>query len=98
MSLTSEDIAQWMLEQLSAAHQTNDYAQISVEINGHDDKTDPQTRFSVYMSSYKHARDMASIDDCFEHIRKLSPLNQAQIKRAQAAALLTQAEELEATA
>ena len=98
MNITSTDVSEWMLEELATAHESEEYAQLTVTINAMRGQRGKTPIFTVYHSSYKQSGDCGSFGEAFAKIRALRPLNQAQAKRAQAAALIAAAEELEALA
>ena len=84
-----------MLDKFATALDSDEYAQLTVTINGMRGQRGKTPVFTIYHSSYKQSGDCGSFGECFNNIRALKPLSQAQAKREQAAALLAEAEKLE---
>ena len=97
-TITTEDVSNWMREQLTKAHQISDYASVTVQINQYKEMADrAKTRFSVYLGEqYGPAIECYLMEDCFVQAAKKTPQSRAEKLRADAAELLKQAEELDA--
>jgi hypothetical protein len=93
--ITSADVSAWLKEQLTALHETHEYASITVEINqyrGHE----TAAKWSVYTGSGQPQSDYKpSLEDCIADMATQTPKSIAQQKRERAAALMAEADEIE---
>ena len=94
-TITSEDVAEWMKQQLAKAHQLNNYAHLQVEINASTQYPDAPVKFSIYLTQFYGTRDRESFEECFEELSEMPRVSIAEQKRKQAAALLAEADKLE---
>ena len=97
-TITTEDVSNWMREQLTKAHEISDYACVTVHINQYKEMADyAKTRFSVYLGEqYGPTIECYLMEDCFVQAAKQTPQSRAEKLRGEAAELLKQAEELDA--
>jgi len=93
--ITSEQVAEWMRQQMERAHDGFKYAQISVEMSAFRESKNPLVTFRIYVGEGYKTAIGSSIMDCYEQLAKQSPKSKAQIKREEAAKLLAEAEKLE---
>ena len=95
--ITSEQVAEWMQQQLAKAHELSDYAHVTVEINQYK-VTPTAAKFRIFCGKGFETRDHQTIEDCFEQLAAITPKSQADQLREQAARLLAAADEIEAKA
>lgn len=100
-TITTEQVSQWMREQLAKAHEFSDYAHITVEINQYKKHADwANVRFAVFLGA-EHGDGVkdSTIEGCFSQLTELANCNTPQYRaeklRQQASALLAEAEKLE---
>lgn len=94
--ITSEDIANWMMEQLANTHQKHEYASISVEVSAFVKQENPSVRFRLYVGNGYDTSTGNSIEECLDHLATQKPRTKAQKMRDDAANLIAQAEAIEA--
>jgi len=95
--MTSEQINEWMRDQLALVHGVSSYGSITVQICGFRHGTSKAV-FSIYCDPYIASPQRSSIEECLEiigDVERYSTL--ANEKRAQAARLIAEAEEIEQT-
>jgi hypothetical protein len=94
-TITTEDVTNWMREQLNKAHEIGDYAAIRVELTQF--KTgDSKVRYNIYCSESHVSRDKSTIEECFVELHGQTPQTRAEKLRADASELLKQADGLDA--
>jgi len=97
--ITSQDVSNWMRQQLDRAHKTSEYAAVTVFINQYrkyPEGSDPIAKFSIYCGQGNaNARELESIEACFSALAEFKPIDIAKAKREQAAKLLAEAEQIE---
>jgi len=96
--ITSEDVSEWLKEQLAEAHKLHDYAHISVDINAKLPFINVEPRFSVYLGQGRHAREMQSIEECFDYLTKPPTAETIKAKQAHVEILLAEISALETQA
>jgi hypothetical protein len=94
--ITSADVSAWLKEQLTALHETHEYASILPQINqfrGHE----TAAKWSVYTGSGQpQSQWKESLKSCIADMATQTPKSIAQLKRVRAAALMAEADEIEA--
>ena len=93
--ITSEQVVEWMRQQMTRAHDVFEYAQISVEMSAFRTTENPAVSFRIYVGDGYTTAVGSSIAECYELLAKQSPKSKAQIKREEAAKLIAEAEKLE---
>lgn len=93
--ITSEDIANWMMEQLANTHQKHEYASISVEVSAFVKQKNPSVRFRLYVGDGYDTSNGNSIEECYDHLANQKPRTKAQQLRDEAAKLIARAELIE---
>ena len=93
--ITSEQVAEWMRQQMTRAHDGFKYAQISVEMSAFRGVENPAVSFRIFVGQGYTTAVGSSIAECYELLAKQSPKSKAQIKRDEAARLIAEAEKLE---
>ena len=93
--ITSEQVAEWMREQMAIMLDGFKYAQISVEVSALRATENPAVSFRIYVGQGYTTAVGSSIEECYELLAKQSPKSKAQIKRDEAAKLIAEAEKLE---
>jgi hypothetical protein len=95
--MSSEQINQWMRDQLALVHGVSNYGSITVQICGFRHGTSDAV-FSIYCDPYRASAQHGTIEECMETIgNKERYATLAEEKRAQAARLIAEAEEIEQT-
>ena len=95
--ITSQEVSDWMQEQLAEALKLSKYGDLKIQVNGFRESNEP-TRFSIYLGNddLRDARDMDSFESCFEFLEGQPIKTKADLKRDQAAKLLAEADAIEA--
>jgi 16S rRNA C1402 (ribose-2'-O) methylase RsmI len=96
--ITSADVSAWLKEQLTALHETYDYAHIEASVHQFRTSTSKaEPLFSIYTGDgTPGSRDKKSLEDCIADMATQTPQSRAELKRQKAAQLLAEAEEIEA--
>jgi len=94
--ITSESVAAWMAEQLAKAHELSDYAHVQVHAYGMKTALAYPVNFSAYLDASRSSAEHPTIEACLAELQTMKPKTQAELKRERAAALLKEADELEA--
>jgi len=95
--MTSNQINQWMRDQLALVHGVSNYGSITVQICGFRHGTSDAV-FSIYCDPFRASAQRSTIEECLEEVgdtERYATL--AEEKRAQAARLITEAIEIEQT-
>ena len=98
-TITTQDVSNWMREQLAKAHELSNYGSITVTVSQFKDSIagQPSVRYRIYLGDeYGDAVESGGIEGCFAVLAKVTPQSRAEKLRADAAELLKQAEELDA--
>ena len=97
-TITTEQVSQWMREQLAKAHELSEYAHIQVHINQTKDSANlAKVRYSIFLGAeFGHHDDKSTIEECFAELGKETPDLRIEKFRSQAAELNKLAEKLEA--
>ena len=95
MTITSEQVSEWMQQQLAKAHEIHDYANITVGISSYREQV-TSAEFNIYCGQFHKSENHSNIEDCFDDLAAIPLRKISDFKRDQAAKLLAQADALDA--
>ena len=76
--ITSQDVSNWMREQLEKAHEINDYASISVRVSASRDSYDKTPIFAVYLGK-GWCEEGPSLDGCLARLVVNPPKSELEL-------------------
>jgi hypothetical protein len=91
--ITSTDVSDWLHEQLSKAHQANEYAAITVTLNGYKGYG-IREEYSIYHGPDHQSGNCKSIEECFAKLADETPQTIADMLLEQAAELTARANKI----
>jgi hypothetical protein len=94
-NITSEDVSQWLREQLAKVHAIHDYGHIQISLPALRATEGKHALFSIYCGDGIQSGEHRTIEACLERIQRRCMPDLAMEKRRFAAALLAEAAAIE---
>lgn len=92
MNITSTEVSNWMREQLAKAHQLNNYASITVRLEGFRD-SNTNVEYSIYLGKGREWSGW-SIEECFARLKANPPKSELEIISEEIDALIAKRDAL----
>ncbi len=95
-TITSENVSQWLREQLAKVHEVHDYGHIQISLPALRATEGKHALFSIYCGDGIQSGEHKTIEACLERIQRNHMPDLAMAKRKFAATLLADAKAIEA--